>query len=92
MKLSIKSSEQQFINGDKYWFVDKVCYESGIEFKIGDPVIFLAEDYETNDLIEDYIASMILLENGEIQVSLKYTAVGRIDISQIEKDNYGEIA
>lgn len=73
-------SESSFINKSKYWDVDSATFD-GAEIKIGTRCVF--QD-EYGERFEGKVDKIIITEQGDVDVSLADTPLGRISIEDLE--------
>ena len=81
IKISELREERTFVSGTKNWRIEWAELFKK-RFKVGDKVSFFDEDAH-----EDYfgvIDWMIVTEQGNVEVSISDTPLGRIDLESIE--------
>ena len=81
IKIAELGEERTFVSGTKNWRIEWAeLFEE--TFKVGDKVSYFDEDSEETFIGEiDYI---IVTENGNVQVSIADTALGRVDLEDLQ--------
>lgn len=75
-------SEHTFINGTKYWKIDKALFEGHV-FQIGTRVFWVDPDEEDYVSYEGKIDWLMIDERGNVEVSIADTPLGRIDLEDL---------
>ena len=81
IEISSLGEEKKFISGHKYWMIEWAKYKNHI-FKIGDVVSFY--DHDDNEQYCGEIDYIIYVEDNSVEVSIKNTPLGRIDIESLD--------
>ena len=77
-------SEHEFVSGGKFWKIDKATFEDE-EFKIGTKVVWIDPDEEEYVEYEGNIDWMMVDEQGNVEVSIEDTPLGRVDLEELIK-------
>lgn len=80
VKISELGQEKRFVSGQKNWRIEWAEI-NGEKFKPGDTVLFFDEDIN-HDFIGN-IEWMIVTEEGQVEVSISDTPLGRIDLEDL---------
>ena len=81
IKIAELGEERTFVSGTKNWRIEWAeLFEE--TFKVGDRVSYFDEDSEETFIGKiDYI---IVTENGNVEVSIADTALGRVDLEDLQ--------
>jgi hypothetical protein len=85
IKISELGEERTFVSGTKNWRIEWAEI-FGERFKIGDKVSFF--DIDDEEVFIGLIDWMIVTEDGEVDVSIADTPLGRVGLEEIQKVVY----